>query len=170
MAQAPGSPFSLAANHSEPRALESEALEKFFVGRFFEPFMLELVSAINTSESYQKLLLIGHRGCGKATLLNWIAEELRTRYHLVYFSAGEVLNMTDVETVDILLAAYGKVIESVEGEFREKRLLPDFKELINRGKDKLQFDKKIDALMGFQVDVLYSGPIPPPKHPCLGKA
>nr|VFJ43189.1 MAG: AAA ATPase domain-containing protein [Candidatus Kentron sp. FW] len=138
------SPFAKIANHFEPRALEGEALKEFFVGDFFEPFMQALISAIHTSGSYQKLLLIGHRGCGKTTLLNKVAEELRTRYHLVYFSAGEVLNMMDVETVDILLATYGKVIESVTDESQEKKLLSRFKELIDHGKNKFQLDKKID--------------------------
>ncbi|VFM96297.1 MAG: AAA ATPase domain-containing protein [Candidatus Kentron sp. G] len=144
MAEILDSPFALAANHFEPRALEGEALERFFVGDFFAPFIQELITAIDTSESFQKLLLIGHRGCGKTTLLNRVAGELRTRYHLVYFSAGEVLNMMDVETVDILLATYGKVVESVEGELREERLLPQFQELIKRGKNKFQSDGKLD--------------------------
>nr|VFK50182.1 MAG: hypothetical protein BECKTC1821D_GA0114238_109312 [Candidatus Kentron sp. TC] len=52
--------------------------------------------------------------------------------------------MMDVETVDILLAAYGKVIESMEEDFQKKRLLPQFRALIERGKHKFQLDGKLD--------------------------
>ena len=59
------------------------------------------------------MLVIGHRGCGKSTILNKVAEELSEDFHIVSFSAAETLNMNDVETIDILISIYLKLINSM---------------------------------------------------------
>jgi hypothetical protein len=56
------------------------------------------------------MLLIGHRGCGKSTLLNKVAEELADNYDVVSVSVANELDMTDIETVDILLLIYLRLL------------------------------------------------------------
>jgi GTPase SAR1 family protein len=77
------------------------------------------------------MLVIGHRGCGKSTILNRVAEDLQDEYHIVAFSAADTINMTNVEVVDILLGTYLQVLESVEKKNKlSDRLLQPFKGLM----------------------------------------
>jgi AAA+ ATPase superfamily predicted ATPase len=94
--------------------LSGENLQKFYIDDFASQSVEEIITTIRISERFRKMLVIGHRGCGKSTILNKIAQELKTEYHVVAFSAGDVINMMDVETVDILLTTYLQLLESVK--------------------------------------------------------
>jgi ABC-type uncharacterized transport system ATPase component len=73
------------------------------------------------------MLVIGHRGCGKSTILNKVAEELINDFHIVSFSAADTLNMNDVETIDILISIYLQVLDSMS---KSKINVPLLKEMI----------------------------------------
>lgn len=106
--------FVISYNHFDIRPLVGKTLRNFYVDDFCKTSVKEIVTTVQISEQYRKMLLIGHRGCGKSTILNKVAEELDDQYYVVSFSASEELNMMDVEAVDILLAAYLQLLQSVE--------------------------------------------------------
>ncbi len=96
--------FIKAYNNFDSRPLAGETLKKFYIDDFTKDAVNSIRTTIKISERFRKLLVIGHRGCGKSTILNKVAEELRNNFHIVSFSAAETLNMNDVETIDILIS------------------------------------------------------------------
>jgi cellulose biosynthesis protein BcsQ/energy-coupling factor transporter ATP-binding protein EcfA2 len=115
--------FIKAYNNFDAQALRGEKLNKFYIDDFIKDSVKEMVTTIRMTERFQKMLVIGHRGCGKSTILNKVAEELQNDYHVVAFSIADFVNMMDVEAVDILLETYLQVLQSVEklGEFDNLR-------------------------------------------------
>ena len=129
--------FVKSYNHFDGRPLVGETLRTFYVDDFCKHSVKEIKTTVEISERYRKMLLIGHRGCGKSTILNKVAEELRDKYYVVSFSASEELNMMDVETVDILLAAYLQLLNSLDKnwlvEFLKKdKTISDFIDILNK--------------------------------------
>jgi len=108
---------------------------------------------VEISEQFRKMLLIGHRGCGKSTILNKVAEELRAKYYVVSFSASDELNMMDVETVDILLAAYLQLLKSLDKNWLIKLLEKDstIKEFIDILKKPLKLETSIKDIELFKT-------------------
>ena len=131
MAEDKSKAFEEAYNNFDLRPLSGKTLEKFYVGDFIDEHVANMVTTVRMTERYRKILLIGHRGCGKSTILNKVAEELKEEYHIVSFTAQDVLNMMDVETVDILLTTYMQLIRSMRAEGIPRR--------------KSLFDKMVDA-------------------------
>ena len=107
-------PFKNAYNNFDSRPLVGETLKKFYIDDFTKDAVNSIRTTIKISEKYRKMLVIGHRGCGKSTILNKVAEELKNDFHIVSFSAAETLNMNDVETIDILISIYLQVINSMK--------------------------------------------------------
>jgi len=98
--------FVKAYNNFDSQPLSGERMRQFYIDDFTKDSVNEIKTTIQITERFRKMLVIGHRGCGKSTILNKVAEELDNSYHIVSFSAASVLNMMDVETVDILLAIH----------------------------------------------------------------
>lgn len=58
-----------------------------------------------------KLLFTGHRGSGKSTELNRLAEAITDRYFVVTYSIESVLDILDIHYVDVLLSMAGQLLE-----------------------------------------------------------
>ncbi len=127
--------FVKAYNNFDSQPLHGEQLEKFYVDDFTKELTEQITTTIRITERFKKMLIIGHRGCGKSTILNKVAEDLKNEYHMVNFSAADVLNLMDVEPVDILLATYLQVLSSVKEE-------PKFSDLLKRFNDLMEIFKK----------------------------
>jgi len=84
--------------------LKSEDIERFRITHSPET-LARLRSAIVASEANGKLIFTGHRGCGKTTLLNELALEVRKRGLFVeFFSIANMVEMSDVNHITILYA------------------------------------------------------------------
>ncbi len=84
--------------------LKSEDIERFRITHSPET-LARLRSAIVASEANGKLIFTGHRGCGKTTLLNELALEIRKRGLFVeFFSIANMVEMSDVNHINILYA------------------------------------------------------------------
>ncbi|MBF0476916.1 MAG: AAA family ATPase [Deltaproteobacteria bacterium] len=110
--------FKRAYNDFDPRELKGEDLKKFYVDELAKDSIGRIINTIDITERYRKILVIGHRGCGKTTILNKVAEELKNRYHVVFFSLTGVLGFYEVEPIDILLTTYLMVLESGKNRAR----------------------------------------------------
>lgn len=67
-----------------------------------------------TSERYLKLLLTGHRGCGKTTELYRLKSRLEEAgYFVLYWNAELELNLMDVEWVDVILTHTRQLAEQI---------------------------------------------------------
>lgn len=84
MAEDKSKAFEEAYNNFDLRPLWGETLEKFYVGDFIDQHIVNMVTTVRMTERYRKILLIGHRGCGKSTILHKVAEELKKQYHIVF--------------------------------------------------------------------------------------
>ncbi len=127
--------FVKAYNNFDSQPLRGERLEKFYIDDFTKDSTDEITTTIRITERFRKMLVIGHRGCGKSTILNKVAEDLKSEYHIVSFSTADELNMMDVETVDILLTAYLQVLASVKRDSRFTLLfkaLDDFMDIVRK--------------------------------------
>ncbi len=101
----------------------------------------EITTTIRITDRFKKMLVIGHRGCGKSTILNMVAEDLQEEYHVVAFSAADVINMMDVEVVDILLGTYLQVLESVkEQKWFTDMLLKPFNSMMSFLKQEINIE------------------------------
>jgi len=94
--------FKAAYNFFDPKPLEGNSLDQFYIEAFSERQVQELATTVQLSERYRKLLVIGHRGCGKSTILNKIKKNLGRDHEIVAFSATDVLNLDEVEPLDLL--------------------------------------------------------------------
>lgn len=130
--------FVEAYNNFDYRPLEGESMRKFYVDDFTKDTTNSIIKTIQVTERFRKILIIGHTGCGKSTILNKVADELKTEYHIVAFSVAYELNLMDMETIDILITIYLQLIYSIKDEKGLiERLLAPFKKLIEVVKEKL---------------------------------
>jgi hypothetical protein len=106
--------FVDAYNNFDSRPLNGQLLKKFYLDQILEESTKSIVKTITITDRFRKILIIGHTGCGKSTILNKIAEELDSKYHIVSFSVANELNMMDLDTIDILLMIYMQLILSME--------------------------------------------------------
>jgi DNA polymerase III delta prime subunit len=138
--------FKQAWNNFDSRPLKGEALRKFYVDDFTKDTVKSIKTTVKITERFRKILVIGHTGCGKSTILNKVAEELQDDYHVVSFSVADELNMMDIDTIDILTVIYMRLIAyAKDREIRE--LLRSFKQMFTFVKDNL----KIDVEAGFKL-------------------
>jgi GTPase SAR1 family protein len=116
-----------AYNNFDSQPLRGEKLKKFYIDDFTKDSVKGIITTIRITKRFKKMLVIGHRGCGKSTILNKVAEELYNDYHVVVFSVADIINMMDVEAVDILLGTYLQVLQSVEKQGKFDNLQQSFK-------------------------------------------
>jgi len=128
--------FVKAYNNFDYRPLKGKSMRKFYVDDFTKDTTDSIVKTVQISERFRKILIIGHRGCGKSTILNKVAEDLQHKYHIVSFSVTEELNIMDVEAIDILMVIYLQLINSIKvseiknNQSWDKRILTPFEKLI----------------------------------------
>lgn len=73
-------------------------------------------------DSPQKILLTGHKGCGKSTELNYLADQLKDIYFVVSFKAWDELDIYNFSYLDLILVMINKVYEKVSGTEFSKNL------------------------------------------------
>jgi hypothetical protein len=122
--------FVKAYNNFDSQPLRGEKLKQFYIDDFTKDSVKAIITTIRITERFKKMLVIGHRGCGKSTILNKVAEDLQNNYHIVSFSIAEVTGTMEIETVDILLATYMQLLESVKEQKGFDRLLQPLKKLL----------------------------------------
>ncbi len=135
--------LEIAYNNFDSRPLVGETLRKFYIDDFTKDEVKSIKKTVKISEKFCKMLVIGHRGCGKSTIINKVAEELKDDFHIVSFSAGETLNMNDVETIDILISIYLQVLNSLQSlypnnEDKIKAIINQFNTIMQSAKSKLK--------------------------------
>lgn len=137
-----------AYNNFDYRPLKGEGLRKFYVDDFTKDTVKSIKSTVKITERYRKILVIGHTGCGKSTILNKVAEELKNDYHIVSFSVADELNMMDIDTIDILTVIYLQLVEYArKRQIRE--LMQALKDLLQLAKDRL--DPNVSAEAGVEL-------------------
>ena len=129
--------FVDAYNNFDSRPLEGEFLRRFYMDDLAKDLADSIISTIQITERYRKILIVGHTGCGKSTILNKIADDLKGNYHIVSFSISDDLIFHDVETIDVLMNIYLQLIRSMKEKGVEPFLKP-FQEVMERLSKKLQ--------------------------------
>lgn len=140
--------FKQAYHNFNPRPLNDKQFEKFYVEEVAREWVGQIVNTIELAgDSYEKLLVIGHRGCGKSTLLQKVAQELEDKYHIVLFSAKDETNFEDVKAIDLLLTTYMQVLLSMKDEGIDHFLSP-FEEMLDAVKMRLELKDTGISLLG----------------------
>ncbi|MEY2880658.1 MAG: hypothetical protein RLZZ15_3038 [Verrucomicrobiota bacterium] len=114
-----------------PKPLSGQDLADFWVETdhardAFTDFRSNLKSIL-AEDSSQKVLVHGHRGCGKSTELNKFITELGPEWLVVALNAGDFLPTSGNEAADVLLAACTRIIEVAKEKelpVNEKALAP----------------------------------------------
>lgn len=68
-----------------------------------------IASALLKTDEPLKFLFTGHRGCGKSTELNILAERVKERYFVVKFLVSETLDVHDLSCIDLLITLGSQV-------------------------------------------------------------
>ena len=86
--------------------LQGQALKAYYVDRPHNPFAEMREILLTAPDEPHKILFTGHRGSGKSTELNRLAEdaEIRRTFLLVSFGLEELLDPLDLHYLDILVA------------------------------------------------------------------
>jgi Cdc6-like AAA superfamily ATPase len=96
----------------DPReSLSNYRLEKWFIPREHSPRGL-LKKLLSTTVTPQKILLIGHRGTGKSTELNKLAEEIEGKYHIINLNVAEITGRTNLAYEDLMLSLSTQVTKA----------------------------------------------------------
>lgn len=140
--------FVEAYNRFDSRPLKGQSMKDFYVDDFTKDITNSIIKTIEITDKYRKILVIGHTGCGKSTILNKVAEELKKRYHVAAFSVADTLNLMDMETIDVLMTIYLQLLYSLK-EVQEgiDPFLRASGELIKEIRKKL----KLDGEVGFNL-------------------
>ncbi len=90
----------------ERTGLQGQNLRLWFVDRPTSPRirLKQSLSAARRQQRTEKLLLVGHRGCGKSTELNKMVEELGEEYLALNFDLLAVAGRTTIGYEDLMLA------------------------------------------------------------------
>ncbi|HNS02960.1 MAG TPA: hypothetical protein PKM78_11335 [Anaerolineae bacterium] len=83
--------------------LRGQHLRHWFVQRTGTPRQ-RLRIALQTQRDPQKILFVGHRGAGKSTELNKLAEEIQDSFHIIGFDALTVTGRSTMRYEDLMLA------------------------------------------------------------------
>ncbi len=84
------------------QALSGQYLQAWFVERMGTP--RQQLAAFLKPVGTPKVLLVGHRGAGKSTELNKLAEEMKDIFHTVGFDALTVTGRSNMRYEDLMLA------------------------------------------------------------------
>lgn len=103
-----------ALNNFDVQPLSGETLKTFFVEDFVKKTIARIKTTIRRYSRTKKILIIGHRGCGKSTILNKVSADLRDEYFTVTFSILKKLNRQDINTIDLLITTYMEILLEME--------------------------------------------------------
>jgi energy-coupling factor transporter ATP-binding protein EcfA2 len=96
----------------DPREpLTGQLLRAWFVPREGSPRRRLKISLTVRINEPQKILLVGHRGSGKSTELNKLAEEIADRFGVIGFNVLDVTGRTNLEYEDLMLAISTQVTQ-----------------------------------------------------------
>lgn len=91
-------------------SLKGAELEAWFMDR--KPDLRKQIKFLLELEAEpQKILLIGHRGSGKSTELNKLAEELTANFHVINIDVKIITGRTDLQYEDLMLALSTQVTQ-----------------------------------------------------------
>ncbi|RMF33364.1 MAG: hypothetical protein D6759_07075 [Chloroflexi bacterium] len=95
----------------DPGPLRGPALKAYYVDRPHNPSAEMRQILLTAPDEPHKLLFTGHRGSGKSTELNLLAEdaEIQQAFLLVPFGLEEILDPLDLHFLDILVAMEAKI-------------------------------------------------------------
>ncbi len=127
--------FEKALNNFDAHPLKGQTLKDFYVDTFTKRIVKKITNDIRLYSKTKKILVIGHRGCGKSTILNKVAEGLDKEYHVVSFSVLTELNRYDVEIVDLLLTIYMQLLKSSSEE--NSKHVSEFDKIMKPVREKL---------------------------------
>lgn len=83
-------------------ALSGQHLNTWYVQRPATPRNRLRIALVNQREP-QKVLFVGHRGSGKSTELNKLAEEVNESFHTIGFNALDVVGRSSMRYEDLML-------------------------------------------------------------------
>ena len=66
----------------------------------------------DNADDHTKLLLAGHRGCGKSTELVKLSEEIKEQFFTVAFSVERECNIADVAIEDVLVVLMERIVDA----------------------------------------------------------
>lgn len=120
-----------AIKNCSPRPLTEENLPDFWVETLeardgLISFRDNLRAALEQDGS-PKVLVYGHRGCGKSTELNKFVSELDPSWLPIKLNAGDFLPVSGNQAADVLLAACTRLLEIAEArglKLNEESMLP----------------------------------------------
>jgi len=95
-------------NFDPRKALSGEALHSWFVARENSP-RGRMKTVLRVQHEPQKILLVGHRGSGKSTELNKLAEEVAAQFQVISLDVLTITGRTNLEYEDLMLALSTKV-------------------------------------------------------------
>ena len=78
------------------KPLTGQLLNQWFVPRKGSPRPRLKISLKSQYDEPQKALLIGHRGSGKSTELNKLAEEIGDQFHVIGFNVLDITGRTNI--------------------------------------------------------------------------
>ncbi|MBA3946770.1 MAG: AAA family ATPase [Herpetosiphonaceae bacterium] len=84
--------------------LSGQSLRSWFMPRAGSPRTRLKIALIRQYDKPQKVLLIGHRGSGKTTELNKLAEEIQGHFHVIGFNVLDITGRTNLEYEDLMRA------------------------------------------------------------------
>lgn len=110
-----------------PKPLEGKALEDFFEETAearddLGDLRANLKQLFEETDSIRRVLVYGHRGCGKSTELNKFCEELDKSWFIVRFSIADLLPSVGIEAEDILLAMAVAIFEKSGSKQEELKI------------------------------------------------
>ncbi len=105
-----------ARTNCSPKPLTDGAIKDFWVETaeardVLTSFRGNLLSLID-QERAQRILVYGHRGCGKSTELNKLISELGNEWLAISLNAADYLPVSGNQAADVLLAACTRIIEA----------------------------------------------------------
>jgi hypothetical protein len=121
MALKPATTLAEIADTCTPDPLANEKLRAFFVetdaarsenNRLRE----DLVRTFNKDDRPKRILVYGHRGCGKSTELNCFKKQVGDQWFIVDFSIKNYLPLVGVKAEDVLLAMSIALFDKLEGK------------------------------------------------------
>lgn len=100
--------------------LTEKDFEQYYInctqGRGVEDTIVRLCSLFRTSNTPQKILFTGHRGCGKTTELTRLIRELKDSFFIISFSAKEELDLNNLNFIDLVITMMTQVYKKAEEE------------------------------------------------------
>jgi len=129
------------------KPLTDHQLDDWFVERAGQARELLKIS-LTLQDELQKILFVGHRGSGKSTELNKLAEEIEDQYHVISFDTLNLTGRTNLEYEDLMLSISTQVMRSCIQEGLVERPLSE--PLVRRWEELRDWWHRVVAGLEFQ--------------------